>query len=163
MGTAILSGAPPHSAAALRAAPRFRLTVSLACLGLLAAVGSAAVLPPAQIQVTWLGQACFLIVSPGGTQILIDPFIKGNPSTPDSLQDLSRYHPNYILVTHSHGDHSKDAKEIALASGASVVADYDWLRSVGLPDNQMIGGNVGGTIKAGDVVIHIVPAMHGST
>ena len=27
-----------------------------------------------QIQVTWLGHACFIVVSPGGTQVLIDPW-----------------------------------------------------------------------------------------
>ena len=115
-----------------------------------------------QIQVTWLGHACFLVVSPGGTQLLIDPWIKGNPKTPDSLQDLSRYRPNVILVSHSHSDHSKDAKEIALASGASVVGAYDWVTSLGVPEKQQLGGNVGGTIKTGDVVIHLVPAMHAS-
>lgn len=116
----------------------------------------------AQIEVTWLGHAAFLIVSPGGTRLLIDPWLKGNPATPDSLQDLSRYRPNFILVTHSHFDHSSDAKAIALASGAPVAGAFDWVSSLGLPQSQQLGGNVGGTIKAGDVVIHLVPAMHGS-
>jgi L-ascorbate metabolism protein UlaG (beta-lactamase superfamily) len=135
----------------------------LAC-GVAALLGARSPAAPTQgqIQVTWLGHACFLVVSPGGTQVLIDPWIKGNPATPDSLQDLSRYHPNVILVSHSHFDHSKDAKEIALASGASVVGTYDWVGTLGLPEKQVLAGNVGGTIKAGDVVIHLVPAMHGS-
>ena len=124
---------------------------------------AAAAAPKNEIQVTWLGHACFLVVSPGGTQLLIDPWIKGNPATPDSLQDLSRYKPNAILVSHSHFDHSKDAKEIALASGAPVVGSFDWVGTLGLPDKQVLGGNVGGTLKVGDVVIHIVPAMHGSS
>ena len=128
-----------------------------ALLGARAPAGRAA-----QIDVTWLGHATFLIVSPGGTRLLIDPWLKGNPATPDSLQDLSRYHPNFILVTHSHFDHSSDVKAIAVASGAPVVGAFDWVSSLGLPQNQQLGGNVGGTIKAGDVVIHLVPAMHGS-
>lgn len=119
--------------------------------------------PKNQVQVTWLGHACFLVVSPGGTQLLIDPWIKGNPATPDSLQDLSRYKPNAILVSHSHFDHSKDVKEIALASGASVVGSYDWVHTLSIPEKQMLAGNVGGTVKVGDVVIHIVPAVHGSS
>ena len=114
------------------------------------------------IEVTWLGHAAFLIKSPGGTTLLIDPWLKGNPATPESLQTLSRYHPNFILVTHSHFDHSSDAKAIALASGASVIGSSDWVASLGLPQNQQLGGNVGGTIKAGDVTVHIVPAMHAS-
>ncbi|HKV72649.1 MAG TPA: metal-dependent hydrolase [Gemmatimonadales bacterium] len=118
--------------------------------------------PAAPVQVTWLGHATFLVTSAGGTTILIDPFIKGNPATPDSLKDLSRYHPAAIVVTHSHGDHSSDAKEIALASGAPVIGDYDWVNTLGLPEKQNLGGNVGGTFTVGDVTIHIVPAMHGS-
>jgi L-ascorbate metabolism protein UlaG (beta-lactamase superfamily) len=146
-------------------ATRSRAAAALIALcGVAASRGAPTPAAPAQshIQVTWLGHACFLVVSSGGTQLLIDPWIKGNPSTPDSLQDLSRYHPNFILVTHSHFDHSKDAKGIALASGAPVVGAYDWVATLGLPEKQQMGGNVGGTIKAGDVVIHLVPAMHAS-
>ena len=117
--------------------------------------------PP--IEITWLGHATFWIVSPGGTRLLLDPWIKGNPATPDSLQDLGRYRPNFILVTHSHFDHAADAKTIALASGAKVIGAYDWVSTQGLPDSLRLGGNVGGTIKAGDVTVHIVPAMHGSS
>src|ERR1035437_1910893 len=58
------------------------------------------------ITVRWLGHATFEITSSGGTRLLIDPFITGNPSTPDSLKNLARYggawKPNAILVTHSH-------------------------------------------------------------
>lgn len=116
----------------------------------------------APIDVTWLGHAAFLIVSPGGTRLLIDPWLKGNPATPDSLQDLSKYHPDFVLVTHSHFDHSADAKALAVASGAPVIGTYDWVVSLGLPEKQTLGGNVGGTITAGDVLVHLVPAMHAS-
>lgn len=138
------------------------VVAAAALLGARASVAPAAS-TQGQVQVTWLGHAAFLIVSPAGTQVLIDPWIKGNPATPDSFQDLSRYHPNAILVSHSHFDHSKDAKEIALASGAPVIGAGDWVGALGLPEKQAWGGNVGGTFKVGDVVIHIVPAMHGST
>ena len=143
--------------------------IGLALLGTLALAGaSAAVAPPRhrspkkKITVTWLGHAAFLVVSPGGTQLLLDPFLRQNPSTPDSLKDTTRWHPAAILVTHSHFDHSADAKAIALASGAKVVASYDWAQTLGLPDSQVVGVNVGGTVKVGDVTIHAVPAVHGS-
>jgi L-ascorbate metabolism protein UlaG (beta-lactamase superfamily) len=114
------------------------------------------------ITITWLGHASFLVTSPGGTQLLLDPWLKGNPSTPDSLKDSSRYHPAAILVTHSHFDHTGDVKPIALGSGARVVGAFDWEQTLGLPDSQNVGVNVGGTVKIGDVTIHVVPAMHGS-
>jgi L-ascorbate metabolism protein UlaG (beta-lactamase superfamily) len=114
------------------------------------------------ITVRWLGHAAFEITSSGGTKILIDPFISGNPSTPDSLKNLARYKPAAILVTHSHDDHALDAKAIAVASGAQVISAYEWVNSLKLPEKQSMGGNVGGTFKVGDVTVHLVPAMHSS-
>src|SRR5665213_4429642 len=53
----------------------------------LALVSPDALLAPAKahqpITVRWLGHAAFEVTSSGGTRILIDPFISGNPSTPD--------------------------------------------------------------------------------
>src|ERR1051325_503382 len=65
------------------------------------------------ISITWLGHAAFEIVSPGGTHLLIDPFLTKNPATPAEYKNLGRYRPTYILVTHSHGDHVGDAVELA--------------------------------------------------
>src|SRR6266571_6260488 len=64
-----------------------------------------------EIKVTWLGHAAFEVVTPGGTHLLIDPFLKQNPATPAEYKDLSRYKPAAILVSHSHFDHSADAAE----------------------------------------------------
>ena len=117
-----------------------------------------------KIQVTWIGHAAFVVVSPGGTRILIDPFIMKNPKAPAAFKNLSRYKPNVILVSHSHGDHVADAVPIAKLSGAKVIGVFDHLRSFkNLPKKQMLGGNPGGKFKIGDVTIHLVPAMHSST
>lgn len=118
------------------------------------------------ISVRWLGHATFEVTSSGGTKIVIDPFITGNPATPAALKSLDRYSnewkPNAILVTHSHSDHSADAKAIAEKSGAPVISAYDWVPTLKLPDAQTMGGSVGGVFKIGDVKVHLVPAMHSS-
>ena len=118
------------------------------------------------ISIQWLGHAAFEIVSSGGTRILIDPFLTGNPTTPDSLKQLSRYtgalKPAAVLISHSHSDHTLDAKAIATGSGAKVIGNYELVGSLGLPEAQNGGGNPGGSIKVGDVTVHIVPAMHSS-
>lgn len=114
------------------------------------------------ITVRWLGHATFEVTSAGGTRILIDPFISGNPSTPDSLKNLARYKPAAVLVSHAHPDHALDAKAIATSSGAMVISAYEWVNTLGLPEKQAMGGNVGGTFKVGDVTVHLVPAMHSS-
>jgi L-ascorbate metabolism protein UlaG (beta-lactamase superfamily) len=145
--------------------------VATATLGAQAPVQKSSAKPMAKsvrspISVQWLGHAAFEIVSSGGTRILIDPWLSGNPSTPDSLKPISRYtgatKPAAILVTHSHSDHSADAKAIALASGAPVIGTFEWVNTLGLPEAQSLGGNVGGTMKVGDVTVHLVPAMHSS-
>lgn len=115
------------------------------------------------ITVTWLGHAAFEVVSSGGTRLLLDPFLTQDPATPAEFKDLSRYKPDAILVTHSHGDHLGDTAAIAKASGAPVIAAYELASTLGLPEKQTMGGNVGGTLHIGDITIHIVPAMHGST
>ena len=153
-----------------------RLSSTLVRRAAFVALLAAAVVPPASlgaqfgrasanrspIGVQWLGHAAFEITSPRGTKILIDPFLSANPSTPDSLKRLARYKPDAILVTHSHDDHALDAKAISQLSGAKVVSAYEWVNAQGVPANQAMGGNVGGTMTVGDVTIHLVPAMHSS-
>lgn len=144
---------------------------SLAAAPLTACGAQAAKAPAANhrtsgVTIRWLGHAAFEVTTAGGTRLLIDPFITGNPSTPDSLKSLGRYEgtnkPTAILVTHSHDDHALDTKALAQATGAPVIGSYDWVNTLGLPAGQNMGGNVGGTVKVGDVTIHFVPAMHGS-
>jgi L-ascorbate metabolism protein UlaG (beta-lactamase superfamily) len=117
-----------------------------------------------KVKLRWLGHAAFEIESSGGTKLLVDPFITDNPVTPEPLKKLDRYEgadkPAAILVSHSHGDHSGNAKEIATMSGAAVVGMVEWIASLKLPAEQSKGGNIGGEIRIGDVSVHLVPATH---
>jgi L-ascorbate metabolism protein UlaG (beta-lactamase superfamily) len=119
-----------------------------------------------KIQVRWLGHATFEVTSPGGTRIMIDPWLGQNPSTPDSLKPIARWSgankPAAILVSHSHFDHGGDAKALAQATGAPVISSFEWASTLGLPESQVMGGNVGGSFKIGDVTVNLVPAMHSS-
>src|SRR5947207_12576055 len=117
-----------------------------------------------EIQITWLGHAAFELVSSGGTDILIDPFLTKNPATPAELKDLSRYHPNFILVTHSHGDHLGDAVELAKMTKAKIVSVYmpEAFKKGDLPRELIEPVNVGDHLTLGDVKVNVVPAMHSS-
>ncbi len=116
------------------------------------------------IEVTWLGHAAFQVVSAGGTTLLIDPFLTDNPATPAELKDLSRYKPSFILVTHSHGDHLGNAIELSKRNQAPIVAVNmpALYQKENLPEALIQTVNVGGTVRLGDVTVHVVPAMHGS-
>ena len=118
------------------------------------------------ITVRWLGHAAFEVVSSGGTRLLIDPWLSGNPATPDSLKPVARWtgvrRPTAILISHAHFDHAGDAKALAQASGAPVIGTYEYVSTLGLPEAQQMAGNVGGKFQVGDVTVHLVPAMHSS-
>ena len=115
----------------------------------------------ASFSFTWLGHATFLFRSPGGKRLVLDPWIVGNPSSPESAKKLGAL--DLILVTHGHSDHMGDAVSLARSSGAMVVAPYEvslWLQKKGL--RHVVGMNPGGTLAAHGLSITMVPAMHSS-
>lgn len=119
--------------------------------------------PSSGLRVTWLGHAAFEVISPGGTRLLIDPWLTDNPSTPTAWKSLTRFaeeKPAAILVTHAHGDHAGDVPELARVTGALVVTTGEHLRAMKIPEAQQHSVNVGGGFTLGDVQVHAVPAMH---
>ena len=116
----------------------------------------------ASFSFTWLGHGTFLFESPGGKRIVLDPWIIGNPSSPESAKQLGQL--DLILVTHGHNDHTGDVIPLARSSGAHVVAPVelgDWLEIKGL--KNVTGMNYGGTLKMSGLAITMVPAMHSSS
>src|SRR5690242_4009660 len=141
------------------------LVIGLAIAGRAVSAQSPLPVVKKEISITWLGHAAFEIVSPGGTDLLIDPFLTKNPATPAEFKDLTRYHPSRILVTHSHGDHLGDAVELTKLSKAklvSVMMQDAFITKGGLSREQIDTVNVGDQVTVGDVKIHVVPAMHSS-
>ncbi len=111
------------------------------------------------IRLTWYGHACFLIKA-GGADLLIDPFITGNPTAPVKAQEVRA---DFILVSHGHGDHLGDTVDIARRTGATVISNFEihnWLIGQGLEKvhPQHIGG--GFNYPWGRVKLTI--AQHGS-
>jgi L-ascorbate metabolism protein UlaG (beta-lactamase superfamily) len=114
------------------------------------------------LSITWLGHATFLLQSPGGKRILFDPWVTGNPKSPESAKKLGAL--DLILITHGHSDHTGDAVAIGRSSGAQVVAPFEvsvWLGSKGL--KGVTGMNPGGTLNALGLSITMVPAVHSSS
>jgi len=107
---------------------------------------------------TFYGHAAFRLVT-NGKQMLIDPYLKGNPSAPVKPEEVQA---DYILVTHGHGDHMGDTVSIAKRTGAMVVSNAeicDWLESQGVNVHaQHLGG--GFTHEFG--YLKLTQALHGS-
>src|SRR3954470_7447177 len=109
----------------------------------------------------WLGHATFVFTTPGGKRVLLDPWLTGNPSTPESARKIDRI--DLMLVTHGHSDHTGDAVSIGRSTGAQVVAPYElsvWLQQKGL--KNVTGMNPGGTLNVFGLSITMVPAYHSS-
>ncbi|HEX4520903.1 MAG TPA: metal-dependent hydrolase [Gaiellaceae bacterium] len=114
---------------------------------------------------TWLGHATFLLESDEGKRIYIDPFLNGNPKTPDSAKTPEQV--DVIAITHGHGDHVGDAVALSKAfPDASIVAQVElkgWLGSQGANVGQMPGTNKGGSIVVDGITFTLVNAFHSSS
>ncbi|MGD8426281.1 MAG: metal-dependent hydrolase [Balneolaceae bacterium] len=116
------------------------------------------------VEAYWLGHSAFKLVSPGGSQILVDPFLSQNPTTPDHFKQPDDI--DYILLTHGHGDHVGDTLDIAERTGCQVVSIVELsglLKKNGLKEDQAVEFNKGGTIEFDDFSVTLVSANHSSS
>jgi len=117
------------------------------------------------VQAQWLGHSAFKLVSPEGTNILVDPFLSENPTTPDEYKQQDDI--DYILLTHGHEDHVGDTLDIAEETGCKVVTMVELSRLLvskhGLNEDQAIEFNKGGTVAFDDFSVTMVSANHSSS
>jgi L-ascorbate metabolism protein UlaG (beta-lactamase superfamily) len=116
-------------------------------------------------ELTWLGHSAFRVDSPGGKRIYVDPFLTGNPKTPDSERDPERC--DLIAVTHGHGDHVGDTVAIHQKFGCPVVAQVElrgWLTDHGVADDgQVCSINKGGSAVVDGLKLTLTDAKHSSS
>jgi L-ascorbate metabolism protein UlaG (beta-lactamase superfamily) len=144
------------------------LLATLAALSLSVTAGDArAAEVKGKTELTWYGHAAFVVKTPGGTVLAIDPYF-GNGKSPakDLAQTIEKV--DYVLLTHGHFDHVGDAVALGKRTGAKLITSYDLgqgLVAQGYPEAQAgfeTLGNVGGAIAAGDATVIMVPAIHSS-
>lgn len=75
------------------------------------------------MKITFYGQNS-LAIETNGKNIIVDPFITGNPLSKDKV-DINTLKADYILLTHAHQDHILDAEAIAKKTGATIVSNYE--------------------------------------
>ena len=118
-----------------------------------------------ETQLTWLGHSTFRFDSPGGKRVYVDPFLTGNPKTPDDEKEPERV--DIIAITHGHGDHVGDAVELAKKHGAVVIAPVelaDWLvMKQDLSQDKVRDPNKGGTVEVDGIKITLTDAKHSSS
>ncbi|MGH9481039.1 MAG: metal-dependent hydrolase [Terriglobales bacterium] len=115
------------------------------------------------VQITWLGHAAFRIRS-GGKTFYIDPFLTHNPRCPEGEKNPPA--ADAILLTHGHMDHIADAAPLAKKSRATVVAMVElgmYMVKQGIPQDQVIAMNKGGTVEVAGAKVTMVHALHSSS
>ena len=115
-------------------------------------------------RVRWLGHSA-LLVAGDGRNVLIDPFLTGNPKAAAKAGDVPA---DLILISHGHGDHVGDAVPIAKRTGATVASNYEislWLQQPpqGLEGSKVQGLQHGGSfLFDGSIRVKLTLAFHGS-
>ena len=109
-------------------------------------------------KVTWFGHAA-LGLETDGFEVLVDPFLSECPTAAVSPEDVN---PDFILLSHGHGDHLGDTVSIAKRTGATVISNAElsgWLDNQGLKTHAQ---HLGGGYKHPFGYLKLTLAIHGS-
>jgi L-ascorbate metabolism protein UlaG (beta-lactamase superfamily) len=116
-----------------------------------------------QVKFTWVGHGTWKVRTAGGKDLLIDPWLAGNPAAPDHLKTVDQL--DIMVVTHGHGDHVADAVDVAKATNCKVITTVEvggWLSSKGVSGDRVIAMNKGGTVEVDGISFTMVHAEHTS-
>jgi L-ascorbate metabolism protein UlaG (beta-lactamase superfamily) len=97
-----------------------------------------------------------------GKKLLFDPFITPNPQAKHI--DIHSLKPDYILISHGHGDHVADLEAIQKDSGALVICIAEiagWLGNHGISNTHAM--NIGGSFDFDFGKVKMVYALHSSS
>lgn len=114
---------------------------------------------------TWLGHAAFRLDSDRGKRIYVDPFLAGNPKTPEGEKEPEQV--DMIALTHGHSDHVGDtvalSERFPRAPIVAIVELKDWLGKKGASvGGQPPGINKGGSQEIDGIRFTLVNAFHSS-
>lgn len=117
------------------------------------------------MKIVWYGHSCFRLEI-GSSVVLIDPFLKGNPTFEQSglAWDEATKDVAHVALTHGHPDHVGDAAEICTKRGATLFANFElamYMKAKGAERIEPM--NTGGTVAAGDFELTLVNALHSSS
>lgn len=107
---------------------------------------------------TWIGHACISLET-DGFDLLVDPFLAENPSCNLTPEEVN---PDFILLSHGHGDHLGDTVPIARRTGATVITNDElsrWLEKQGVKTH---GQHLGGGYHHPFGYLKLTTAIHGS-
>lgn len=111
------------------------------------------------LQVSYHGHSVVQVFS-NNKNIIIDPFINGNPLTDLTVDEVK---VDAIILTHGHNDHVGDTVEIAKKNKALVIAPYELAVYIGKNGIDIHPMNLGGAYPFGFGTVKLTQAFHGSS
>lgn len=108
----------------------------------------------------YLGHSCF-ILEIGEYSILVDPFIKENPLAGNV--NIASIKPDFILVSHAHGDHCADVEYFAQQSSCTLIANYEIVNHYAKKGIQGFAMNSGGSHAFPFGTLTMTHAYHSSS
>lgn len=99
-------------------------------------------------------------IQTNGTNIIIDPFIRGNELTDLKVEDEK---PDVILLTHGHNDHVGDTVELAKANNSLVVAPNELANYLAWQGVNVHPMHIGGAYQFDFGKVKYTQAFHGSS
>jgi L-ascorbate metabolism protein UlaG (beta-lactamase superfamily) len=112
------------------------------------------------MKITFLGHSAVYIETKDHN-IVIDPFIAGNPVCPVGVDDLK---PDFVVLTHAHGDHWGNTMDYA-KRGAQVISSAEIVGYAIDQDGSVKGRgmNTGGRASFAFGSVKFTPAWHSSS
>lgn len=112
------------------------------------------------MKITYLGHACLQLKVASKT-IIVDPFISGNPLA--GHININSLKPDYILLTHAHGDHIADVETIATQNSATIICNADMSYYYDAKGFKTVGVNTGGRFNFDGISVKATIAFHSSS
>src|SRR5690606_7662370 len=111
------------------------------------------------VRLRYLGHSAVQLTS-GEHEVVIDPFLTGNPKAAVSASELD---PAHIVITHAHGDHWGDTPDIARRTGAAVVSNAEIAAHAERRGLTAHGMNTGGRHECAFGSVTFTIAFHSSS
>ncbi|MDO4228364.1 MAG: metal-dependent hydrolase [Capnocytophaga sp.] len=112
------------------------------------------------MEITYYGHSC-VGIRIGDANLLIDPFISGNPFA--NHINTNQIKADYILISAAHQDHTMDVESIAKRTKAKIISNFEiveYYYNLGIDGHPM---NLGGSYEFPFGYVKLVPALHSST
>ncbi|MDD9304717.1 MAG: metal-dependent hydrolase [Desulfobacter sp.] len=111
------------------------------------------------MKLKYFSHSAFMITTDKSEQILIDPFLDNNPTSPCPAADVEA---DYILLTHGHGDHLGDTISIAQRCDALCICENELANYVGAKGIRVHNMHIGGGFDFEFGRVKLTQAFHGS-